>query len=67
MSAPDADGSPAPPPPGAPPSRAAHWAALAGATEWSDAFHTIKLRVPRERWVEAHRALKEHLPFFSWL
>jgi len=67
VSAPDADGSPAPAPPEGPPSRAAHWAALAGATEWSDAFRTIKLRVPRERWVEAHRALKEHLPFFSWL
>lgn len=55
------------PPPEAPPSRAAHWAEVAGATGWSDAFRTIKVRVPRERWVEAHRALKEHLPFFAWL
>jgi NADH-quinone oxidoreductase subunit C len=54
-------------PPEAPPSRAAYWAEVAGATAWSDAFRTAKVRVPRERWVEAHRALKEHLPFFSWL
>ena len=71
MSAPDPDGLAAPPPPEvppeAPPSRAAHWAQVAGAAEWSDAVRTAKLRVPRERWVEAHRALKEHLPFFSWL
>jgi NADH-quinone oxidoreductase subunit C len=51
----------------APPSRAAHWAEVAGAAAWSDEFRTAKVRVPRERWVEAHRALKEHLPFFSWL
>jgi len=60
------DAAPAPPPE-APPSRAAHWAAVAGSGEWSDAFRTAKVRVPRERWVEAHRALKEHLPFFAWL
>jgi NADH-quinone oxidoreductase subunit C len=54
-------------PPEAPPSRVAHWAEVAGATAWGDAFRTAKVRVPRERWVEAHRALKEHLPFFSWL
>ena len=59
---------PAPlPAPEAPSSRAAHWAQVAGATSWSEAFRTAKIRVPRERWVEAHRALKEHLPFFSWL
>jgi len=51
----------------APPSRAAHWAEVVGAAAWSDEFRTAKVRVPRERWVEAHRALKEHLPFFSWL
>ena len=68
MSEPDAPDSPAAAPvPEVPPSRAAHWAALAGAAEWSDAFRTAKVRVPRERWVEAHRALKAHLPFFSWL
>ncbi|MFH1331593.1 MAG: NADH-quinone oxidoreductase subunit C [Actinomycetota bacterium] len=67
MSEPEApDASPAPPPE-APPSRAAQWAALAGSGEWSDAFRTAKVRVPRERWVAAHRALKEHLPFFAWL
>lgn len=49
------------------PSRAPHWARVAGADSWSDEFRTVKVRVPRERWVEAHRALKEHLPFFSWL
>jgi NADH-quinone oxidoreductase subunit C len=59
--------APTPPPPETPPSRAPHWAALAGAASWSDEFRTPKVRVPRERWVEAHRALKEHLPFFSWL
>jgi NADH-quinone oxidoreductase subunit C len=59
---------PAPTPaPEAPPFGAAHWAALAGSDSWSDDFRTPKVRVPRERWVEAHRALKEHLPFFSWL
>jgi len=72
VSAPEAEDSVAVPPPEAPlpeepPSRAAHWAALAGATGWTDAFRTAKVRVPRERWVEAHRALKEHLPFFAWL
>jgi NADH-quinone oxidoreductase subunit C len=55
------------PTPEAPASRAAHWAEMAGATGWSDDFRTAKVRVPRECWVEAHRALKEHLPFFSWL
>jgi NADH-quinone oxidoreductase subunit C len=57
---------PAPTPEG-PASRAAHWAEVAGAPAWTDDFRTPKIRVPRERWVEAHRALKEHLPFFSWL
>ena len=60
--APDAVSAPA-----APPSRAAHWASLAGAASWSDDFRTARIRVPRERWVEAHRSLKAHLPFFSWL
>jgi len=40
---------------------------VAGAAAWSDEFRTAKVRVPRERWVEAHRALKQSLPFFSWL
>jgi NADH-quinone oxidoreductase subunit C len=53
--------------PEAPPSRAAHWAALVGSPEWADAFRTAKVRVPRERWVEAHRILQPHLPFFAWL
>ena len=67
MSEPEAplpESSPVPEPP---PGRAAHWAEVAGADAWSEDFRTAKLRVPRERWVEAHRALKEHLPFFSWL
>jgi NADH-quinone oxidoreductase subunit C len=55
------------PAPAAPPGRASHWAEVAGTTDWSEEFRTAKIRVPRERWVEAHRALKEHLPFFSWL
>ena len=46
---------------------AARFAETAGAASWSDDFGTIKLRVPRERWVPAHRALRDDLPFFSWL
>lgn len=67
MSEPETVDPMAAPPPEAPPSRAAHWAAVADATGWTDAFRTAKVRVPRERWVEAHRALREHLPFFAWL
>lgn len=43
------------------------FAALAGADRHTDEHGTIKVFVARERWVEAHTALKEHLPFFSWL
>ena len=67
MSEPETPLPEGPPAAEAPPSRAAHWAEVAGAAAWSDEFRTAKVRVPRERWVEAHRALKEHLPFFSWL
>ncbi|MBN2113007.1 MAG: NADH-quinone oxidoreductase subunit C [Acidimicrobiia bacterium] len=71
MSEPEPPAAPAPDPetPSAetPPARAAHWAALVGSAEWADAFRTVKVRVPRERWVEAHRALQPHLPFFAWL
>lgn len=67
MSEPEAPLPEPAPAPEAPVSHAAHWAEVAGAAAWSDEFRTAKVRVPRERWVEAHRALKEHLPFFSWL
>ena len=67
MSEPEAPLPEPPPAAEAPPSRAAHWAEVAGAAAWSDEFRTAKVRVPRERWVEAHRALKQSLPFFSWL
>ena len=46
---------------------AERFAEMAGTTAWGDEFGTVKLRVPRERWVEAHRALADELPFFSWL
>jgi NADH-quinone oxidoreductase subunit C len=67
VSEPEAPAPTSAPAPEVPASRTAHWAALAGADSWSDDFRTAKVRVPRERWVEAHRALQEHLPFFSWL
>jgi NADH-quinone oxidoreductase subunit C len=35
--------------------------------ESSSEFATAKIRVPAERWVEVHEALKPHLPFFSFL
>ena len=46
---------------------AQRFAALVGAASSSAEFGTAKIVVPRERWVEVHQALKEHLPFFSYL
>jgi NADH-quinone oxidoreductase subunit C len=46
---------------------AERFAALVGATSWSADHGTAKVVVPADRWVEAHRAIREHLPFFSWL
>jgi NADH-quinone oxidoreductase subunit C len=46
---------------------AERFAALAGATSWSADHGTAKIVVPRRGWVEAHAALKGHLPFFSFL
>jgi NADH-quinone oxidoreductase subunit C len=43
------------------------FAALVGAERHTEEHGTIKVFVTRDRWVEAHAALKEHLPFFSWL
>ena len=40
---------------------------LVGADGWSADFGTAKVRVTSERWVEAHEALRDELPFFSWL
>jgi NADH-quinone oxidoreductase subunit C len=37
------------------------------ADRWSGDHGTAKIHVPRERWVEVHEALREELPFFSWL
>lgn len=50
------------------PSEAAErFGSMVGATRTSAEFGTAKVFVPREAWVEAHRTLKPHLPFFSWL
>ena len=46
---------------------AEHFADLVEATDHSAAHATAKIVVPRERWVEVHEVLKEHLPFFSYL
>ena len=35
--------------------------------EWSAEFGNAKARVPRSDWVGVHRALRETLPFYSWL
>ena len=50
------------------PSEAAeHFAGIVGSTRFSSDLETAKVFVPTEQWVEAHRALKAHLPFFSFL
>ena len=46
---------------------ASRFAAMVGADSSSAEFGTAKIRVPAARWVEVHRTLREHLPFFSWL
>jgi sorbitol-specific phosphotransferase system component IIBC len=46
---------------------AERFAGLVEATGHSAAHATAKIIVPRERWVEVHEVLKEHLPFFSYL
>jgi NADH-quinone oxidoreductase subunit C len=46
---------------------AERFGAMVGASATSAEFGTAKIVVPLETWVEAHLALKEHLPFFSWL
>jgi NADH-quinone oxidoreductase subunit C len=46
---------------------AERFAAMVGAESSSADFGTAKIRVPADRWVEVHRTLQEHLPFFSWL
>jgi NADH-quinone oxidoreductase subunit C len=43
------------------------YAALVGSDAFSADFGTAKVRIPADRWVEAHRTLSEHLPYFSWL
>jgi NADH-quinone oxidoreductase subunit C len=40
---------------------------MVDAASWSAEHGTAKVVVPAERWVEVHRTLREHLPFFSWL
>ena len=50
------------------PSEAAeHFAGMVGATRFTADFGTAKVFVTLGGWVEAHRTLKLHLPFFSWL
>jgi NADH-quinone oxidoreductase subunit C len=46
---------------------AERFASIVGSETWSAEFGTPKVRVTVDRWVEAHQAAKEHLPFFSWL
>lgn len=53
--------------PGAAADVAERFAGIVGSGEWTADFGTPKVRVARDRWVEAHRAAKEHAPFFSWL
>jgi len=46
---------------------AERFAGLVEAISHSAVHATAKIVVPRDRWVEVHEALKEHLPFFSYL
>ena len=46
---------------------AARFADVAGAITFNAEHATPKIHVSADDWVEAHRALKEHLPFFSYL
>lgn len=40
---------------------------MVGAISTSGDFATARIRVSPDRWVEAHRTLSTHLPFFSFL
>ena len=40
---------------------------MVGALSTSGDFATPRIRVSAESWLDAHRTLKEHLPFFSFL
>ena len=46
---------------------AARFGAMVGAAAVSSEYGTAKVVVSRQAWVETHRVLKEHLPFFSYL
>jgi NADH-quinone oxidoreductase subunit C len=46
---------------------AAGFAALVGSEEWTADHGTAVVKVPSERWVEAHQAVQQRLPFFSFL
>jgi len=46
---------------------AEHFAAMVDAVSSSGEHGTAKIVVPRQRWVDVHRTLQEHLPFFSYL
>ena len=46
---------------------AERFAGLVGATRHTADFGTAKVYVTPAQWVEAHRTLQPHLPFFSWL
>ena len=43
------------------------FAALVGSEAYSADFGTARVRVPADGWLDAHRTLKEQLPYFSWL
>ena len=46
---------------------AQRFAEIVGSERWSGDHDTAKIHVAPDRWVEAHRAIQEHLPYFSWL
>lgn len=46
---------------------AARVAALAGSDRFSSDHGTAKVVVDADRWVEAHEAVRDEMPYFSWL
>lgn len=46
---------------------AARFAEMVGAARHSADFGTAKIFVTPDRWIDTHRTLQAHLPFFSWL
>ena len=46
---------------------AARFAGMVGASRHTSDFGTAKIFVTPAQWVDAHKTLQPHLPFFSWL